>query len=482
MEKAEFIFIPWPLMGHLAQLVELAKLLISRDKRFSITVLISRLPDSLDPVTNKLINSLVDSCTTESLQFFQLPPTDPTPEWSSLTRGYFIQKQLDSQKAHVKKFVQQRRADQSCSSRLTGVVVDMFSTSMIDVADEFGIPSYVFFTSGAAFLSIMLHFQTLEDEHNEDVSEFSKSETALSFPGYANPIPPSVLPMALVEKQLWSRRFLLCARGYRKAKGILINTFTELEPYALNALNILESSPQIYPVGPILNQVQYVSRDVQSGILEWLDGQRPKSVVYISFGSLGSLPMDQVKELARGLERSGHRFLWCLRRPPPKNTIVDFPSEYENYEDVLPEGFLDRTAKVGKIVDWVPQLAVLSHAAVGGFVTHCGWNSTLESIWFGVPLATWPLEGEQQLNAFQLVVDLKLSAGITLDYSSRNQNQPLVTGEEIERGIRKVMESDNEVRKYVKEMSDKSRASIKLGGSSHESLGRLINDMLHYTF
>ncbi|XP_027098667.1 anthocyanidin 3-O-glucosyltransferase 2-like [Coffea arabica] len=479
MEKAELIFIPWPLMGHLAQLVELAKLLISRDERFSITVLISRLPDSLDPVTNKLISSLVDSCTTEALQFYQLPPTNPTPEWSSLTRGYFIQKQLDSQKPHVKDFIQQRKTDQSSSSRLIGVVVDMFSTSMIDVADEFGIPSYVFFTSGAAFLRIMLHFQTLEDDYNQDVSEFSKSETAVSFPGFANPIPPSVLPMALVEKQLWSRRFLPCARGYRKAKGILINTFTELEPYALNSLNLLESSPQIYPVGPILNQVQYVSRDVQSGILKWLDEQPPKSVVYISFGSLGSLPMDQVKELANGLERSGYRFLWCLRRPPPKNTIVDFPSEYGNYEDVLPEGFLDRTANVGKIVGWVPQLAVLSHAAVGGFVTHCGWNSTLESIWFGVPLATWPLEGEQQLNAFQLVIDLKQSVGITLDYSSRNQNQPLVTAEEIERGIRKVMESDSEVRKNVKEMSDKSRESIKLGGSSHGSLGKLISTMLH---
>ncbi|XP_027096740.1 anthocyanidin 3-O-glucosyltransferase 2-like [Coffea arabica] len=479
MEKAELIFIPWPLMGHLAQLVELAKLLINRDKKFSITVLISRLPASLDPITNKLIDSLVASSTTEALQFVQLPPTDPTPEWSSLSRGYFIQKQMDSLKPHVKKFIQQRQTDESSSSKLVGVVVDMFSTSIIDVADEFGIPSYVFFTSGAAFLGLMLHFQSLQDDHNQDVSEFSDSKSALSFPSFANPIPPSVLPIVLVDKPLWMHRFLPCARGYRKAKGILINTFTELEPYAVDSFNLSESSPEIYPVGPILNRVQYVSRDVQSGIMEWLDGQPPGSVIYISFGSLGSLQIDLVKELANGLERSGYRFLWCLRRPPPKNTIVDFPSEYENYRDVLPDGFLDRTSHVGKVVGWVPQLAVLSHAAVGGFISHCGWNSTLESIWCGVPLATWPLESEQQLNAFQLVVELELSVEITLDHSSMDKNQALVTAEQIETGIRMVMESDSEVRKKVKEFSDKSRRSMKQAGSSYESLGSLISKMLH---
>nr|XP_027096637.1 anthocyanidin 3-O-glucosyltransferase 2-like [Coffea arabica] len=479
MEKVELIFIPWPLMGHLAQLVELAKLLIDRDKRFSITVLILRLPDSLDPVTNKLIDSLVASYTTEALKFFQLHPTNHIPECSSLSRGYTIQRQLDSQKPHVKKFIQQRRTDESSSSKLVGVVVDMFFTSIIDVADEFGIPSYVFFTSGAAFLGLMLHFQSLQDDYNQDVSEFSNSKTALSFPSFANPIPPSVLPLALVEKPLWIHRFLLCARGYRKAKGILVNTFTELEPYALDSINLSESSPEILPVGPILNQVQYVSPGIQSGIMKWLDDQPPSSVVYISFGSLGSLQVDQVKELANGLELSGYRFLWCLRRPPPKNTIVDFPSEYENYADVLPEGFLDRTANIGKVVDWVPQLAVLSHAAVGGFISHCGWNSTLESIWCGVPLATWPLESEQELNAFQLVVELKLSVGITLDYLSTNKNQALVRAEQIETGIRKVMESESEVRKKVKEISDKSRRSMKQGGSSYESLGSLISKMLH---
>ncbi|KAL3510640.1 hypothetical protein ACH5RR_030041 [Cinchona calisaya] len=496
MEKAELIFIPWPLMGHLGQMVELANHLINRTKNLSITVLISRLPDSLDPVTNKLINALVSSSTTESLQFFHLPQTDPSPEWSSLSRGYFIQRQLDSQKPHVNKFIEQRLIDNRStpSSKLIGVVVDMFSTSMIDVANELYIPSYVFFTSGAAFLGLMMHCQSLEDEYSQDVSAFSNSKTALEFPSFANPVPPSVMPMAIVDKQLWSYRFLQCARGYRKARGIIINTFTELESYALDSFTFstvseqstygLHKVPRIYPVGPVINRAQHnISDPVQSGrILQWLDDQPPNSVVYISFGSLGSLPIDQVKELAKALEGSGYRFLWCLRRPPPKNSIVDFPSEYEDYRDVLPEGFLDRTETVGKVVNWVPQLAVLSHSAVGGFVSHCGWNSTLESIWCGVPLATWPLEGEQQLNAFQLVKELELSVGITLDYSSRKKDQALVPAEEIERGIRKVMESDSEARKKVKEMRGKSTESMKQGGSSYESLGILIDNMFHNAF
>ncbi|KAL3510642.1 hypothetical protein ACH5RR_030043 [Cinchona calisaya] len=493
MEKAELIFIPWPLMGHLGQMVELAKHLINRTKNLSIRVLISRLPDSLDPVTNKLINSLVSSSTTESLQFFHLPQTNPSPEWSSINRGYFIQRQLDSQKSHVYKFIEQRLIDNRSrpSSKLIGVVLDMFSTSMIDVANELEIPSYVFFTSGAAFLGLMMHCQSLEDEYSQDVSAFSNSKTALEFPTFANPVPSSVISMAIVDKQLWTYRFLQYARGYRKAKGIMVNTFTELESYALDSFTMsgqssygVQKVPRIYSVGPVINRAQHdISGPVQSGgILQWLDDQPPNSVVYISFGSQGSLPINQVEELAKALEGSGYRFLWCLRRPPPKNSILDFPSEFEDYREVLPEGFLDRTEMVGKVVNWVPQLAVLSHSAVGGFVSHCGWNSTLESIWCGVPLATWPLGGEQQLNAFQLVKELELSVGITLDYSSRKKDQALVPAEDIERGIRKVMESESEVRKKVKEMSEKSRESMKQGGSSYESLGSLIDNMFHDAF
>ncbi|KAJ0088976.1 hypothetical protein Patl1_33205 [Pistacia atlantica] len=189
---------------------------------------------------------------------------------------------------------------------------------------------------------------------------------------------------------------------------------------------------------------------------------------------MGSFNEDQVKEIACALEQSGHRFLWSLRQPPPKGQFAT-PSDYTNPTDVLPKRFLDRTVKIGKVIGWAPQVSILAHKAIGGFVSHCGWNSTLESVWFDVPIATWPIGAEQQLNAFEMVIELGLAVEIKMDY---RKNQMIVKSREIEKGIKKLMEDDNERRTRVKEMSEKSRKTIMEGGSSFTSLGCFIDDVM----
>ncbi|GKF66560.1 UDP-glycosyltransferase 71E1, partial [Tanacetum coccineum] len=172
-----------------------------------------------------------------------------------------------------------------------------------------------------------------------------------------------------------------------------------------------------------------------------------------------------------------HRFLWSLRRPPSKEAM-GLPKEYENFKEVLPDGFLERTSNVGKVIGWAPQTAVLSHPSLGGFVSHCGWNSTLESIWFGVPVAAWPLYAEQQINAFKLVVELGIAAEIKMDYKSNigpggGINEMLVKADEIESGILRLM-NDSDMRRNVKQMKDKSRLTVTEGGSSYASIKRFI--------
>ena len=130
--------------------------------------------------------------------------------------------------------------------------------------------------------------------------------------------------------------------------------------------------------------------------------------------------------------------------------------------------------RIGKIIGWAPQVAILSHPAIGGFVLHCEWNSILETLWFGVPIATWPLYAEQQFNAFEMVKEMELAAEIMLDYQTEYTNsQIIVTFEEIERGIKQLMENDSKIRKNVKEMTEKGRKALMDGGSSHFSLGRI---------
>jgi UDP:flavonoid glycosyltransferase YjiC (YdhE family) len=133
------------------------------------------------------------------------------------------------------------------------------------------------------------------------------------------------------------------------------------------------------------------------------------------------------------------------------------------------------TREIGMICGWAPQVEVLAHKAVGGFVSHCGWNSILESLWHGVPIAVWPMYAEQQINAFQMVRDLGLAVELKLDYRRGGE---LVVAEEIEKAVKCLMDGESEVRKRVKEMSGKSTNAVVNGGSSYASLGQLIETIL----
>ncbi|KAE8703902.1 UDP-glycosyltransferase 71B2 [Hibiscus syriacus] len=214
--------------------------------------------------------------------------------------------------------------------------------------------------------------------------------------------------------------------------------------------------------------------------MQWLDEQPPSSVVFLCFGSAGSFSTDQVKEIAYALEQSGHRFLWSLRRSGKQaSDMARSPTDYENVVEMLPEGFLDRTAETGKIIGWAPQVAILGHPATGGFVSHCGWNSILESIWFGVPMMAWPLYSEQQLNALTLVKELGLAVELKMDYKIDDGEVEIIKAKKIEEGIRLLMRYDSDVRERMKKMNDKSRKTLMDGGSSHTILCRFINDIIN---
>ncbi|KAJ6967721.1 anthocyanidin 3-O-glucosyltransferase 2-like [Populus alba x Populus x berolinensis] len=479
MKKAELVFIPTPGISHLVSTVEVAKLLVDRDERLSVTFLIMKIRS--DPKIDRFINSVSTAC--NRIRFIDLPKNEPDPNQPRKFLYSLIETQIPHVKDEVSKLVSQSESSPD-SPTLSGFVLDMFCTPMIDVANEFGVPSYIFLTSGAAFLSLQFYVQALHDEQKVDPAEFKGSDAELVMPCLANPVPAKVLPSVLLNKE-WLPTMLHQARRFRETKGIIINTFEELESHAINSFSE-ENTPPVYPVGPILNLNRDGDCDEESDkykdIKQWLDDQPLSSVVYLCFGSMGGFGEDQVKEIAWGLEQSGHRFLWSLRQPPPQGKMEP-PSDYTNPRDVLPEGFLDRTANTGKIIGWAPQTDILAHPSVGGFVSHCGWNSILESIWFGVPIAAWPLYAEQQLNAFQMIVELGLGVEIKMDYRREfisDGNETVISAGEIERGVRCLMELCDEKREKLKEMSGKSRKALENGGSSFTWLGRFIQDTMDH--
>ncbi|KAH7844025.1 hypothetical protein Vadar_023480 [Vaccinium darrowii] len=475
-------------MGHLVSTVEMAKQLIGRDHRLSVTVLIMKIPLFEKTKVGSTTQSLILLAAEDRLKFAYLPLEDEAAmvELQSKDPLNFMSELVNMNKKHVRDHV--TKVISTESSRLVGFVMDMLCTPMMDVAAEFGLPTYIFFTSNCAFLGFIFHLEALKRVHNQDVTELKDSDAELEVPTFMNPVPAKVLPCVVLDKEAGSIFVMNMTKRLRETKGIMVNSFEELESYAVKSLADDEMVPPIYPVGPVLHfsKGKNEGKEEVIQIMRWLDDQPLSSVVFLCFGGMGSFDGDQVSEIAQALEQSGHRFLWSVRQPPPKGK-VEMPSDYQDLNQVLPEGFLERTSNIGKVIGWAPQVAVLSHKAVGGFVSHCGWNSTLESLWCGVPMATWPMYAEQQINAFQLVRELRFAVEIKLDhkkdYMYDSDNITLVTADEIENGIRKLMENEDksseEIRQKVNEMSEKCKIAVKEGGSSYNSIGRFIKDVMN---
>jgi len=233
-------------------------------------------------------------------------------------------------------------------------------------------------------------------------------------------------------------------------------------------LSAAEMRPSIYTVGPLISSSLLESDDNydKEGCLKWLDRQPASSVLFVAFGSKGTLSDNQIRELAFGLEASGQRFLWVLRKEPIPPSDSTMTAEADTRE-VFPEGFESRTEDRGLVVrSWAPQIPVLSHPSTGGFLSHCGWNSTIESISHGVPMIAWPLVAEQRMNAFLLVKEMKVAI------EAKKGPDGLVSRQEVERAARELMEGDGgmKIKKRMGELKEAANNALAEGGSSYNAI------------
>lgn len=318
-QKASLIFIPLPVISHLLSTIKMAKLLADADHRLSITVLILKQQSPDNKIASYITNS-PDS----QITFIEVE----SPEAKST--GLFF----DSHKGPIKATV----AAVTGGEKLAGLFVDVLCISLIDVAAELGAPAFVFFTCGSAILGLMFHLQGLMSRrgHDQGLAEYKDSDAEVSVSTYVNPVPAKVWPGTVFQRD---GGFYVLTSKLREASGIVVNTFLEIEPHAIEALAGDGGIPAVYPVGPLLQDDTDDGGRERAEILLWLDEQPDSSVVFLCFGTHGCFGEDQVKEIAVALERSGQRFLWSLRKPPPRGT-AESVGEYENPGEVLPEGFL----------------------------------------------------------------------------------------------------------------------------------------------
>lgn len=277
-------------------------------------------------------------------------------------------------------------------------------------------------------------------------------------------------------KRTWQWEFFKGVNAAdQRSFGEVFNSFHELEPdYVEHFHKTL--ARRVWLVGPValaskdmaVRGTDAPSPDADSCI-RWLDAKPAGSVVYVSFGTLTKFAPAELHQLARALDLSGVNFVWVIGAAAGQDSA-----------EWMPEGFADLIACGGRgflIRGWAPQMLILSHPALGGFVTHCGWNSVLEAVSAGVPMVTWPRYADQ-FNNEKLVVEL-LKVGVSIgakDYASGVEAHEVIAGEVIAESIRKLMEADA-VQKKAKDLGVKARRAVEKGGSSYDDVGRLMDEL-----
>ncbi|KAJ4847074.1 hypothetical protein Tsubulata_044155, partial [Turnera subulata] len=354
------------------------------------------------------------------------------------------------------------------------VVSDMYFHWTTDVAAKYGIPRLVFHGTSSFFLCVAECLRL----YGQQIKVLPESEPFVmpNLPGDIEvtrnqiPEPEKLDPYGLGFKELYWK----VKKSELVSYGVIVNSFYELEPvYADHYRKSL--GRRAWHIGPLSlcnrNIEDKVIRGREASICEheclsWLNSKEPNSVVYVSFGSFPIFSADQLKELAIGLEASRQQFIWVVNK--------NKRSEGEE-EDWLPEGYEKRIEGRGLIIKgWAPQVLILDHEAVGAFVTHCGWNSTLEGITAGLPLVAWPLGGEQFFN--EKMVTQMLKIGISIGVTKFREE---VKSKTIQKAITRIIEGEEaeEMRNRAKALGEMARKAVEESGSSHSDLNALIEEL-----
>lgn len=346
----------------------------------------------------------------------------------------------------------------SLSPPLSAMITDMsFASTVIPITDSLGLPNYIFFTSSAKMLTLYVSFHTMLGPNCE-------IKDGLKVSGL-EPIPKAWIPPPLLEEDnnLLKTFFTENGKKMTESDGILVNTYESIEHEALAALNegrVLIGLPSAIAIGPLPPCKFETSQQ-----LAWLDNQPTGSVFYISFGSRTAMSREQIRELGEGLVRSGCRFLWVV-----KDKKVDMEDD-EKLIEVLGQGLLERVKEKGLAVKkWLNQEEVLSHPAIGGFLSHCGWNSLSEALWNGVRILAWPQHGDQKINA-NLVE--RIGLGMWVKSWGWGEEDMLVKAEDIAERVREIMGNDS-LRLQALHIKEEARVAVGDGGSSTKTLTTLI--------
>ena len=362
---------------------------------------------------------------------------------------------------------------------ITFIVYSLSLHWVVEVANELNLPSALLWVEPATvFLLYYYYFHGYEDIIKNSIRNPSCSIEFQGLPSeFTGPDLPSFMdstkPHSSRAIQIFKQQFEALEK--ESNPKVLVNTFDALEPEALRAIG---GKFELIGIGPLVPSFFFGGKDPSNEIsfggdlfqgsedcIQRMDTKNKGSVIYISFGTICVLSKPQMEEIAGGLLDSGRPFLWVI-------TEKQYP-EGKKEEDEL--SCIEELEKLGKIVSWCPQMEVLSHPSLGCFVTHCGWNSTLESLVCGVPMVAFPQWIDQGTNA-KLIEDV-WKTGVRV----KANNEGVVERDEIRRCLDLVMEdgeNGEEMRRNAKKWKDLGSEAVKEGGSSEKNFKAFVNDII----
>lgn len=469
--KPHVVCVPYPAQGHINPMLKFAKLLHTRG--FHVTfvntefnrrrLLKSRGSDSLIGLPDFRFETIPDGLPDSDADATQdIPSLCLSTSTTCLGPFRDLLKKLN---------------DTDGVPRVSCVVGDGAMSFTVDAAEELGVPVVLFWTTSVCGFFCYTQYQSLLDKGYfplKDMSDVTNGylDTIIDwipsikgirwrdFPSFIRTTDPNDIMFNYINGEI--------ARAHR-ASAIILNSFKKLEKEVLEAL--APNFPPIYTIGPLHLQINQIEdnnlKSIGSNLwkeepecLDWLNTKEPNSVVYVNFGSITVMTHDQLVEFAWGLANSNLTFLWVIR-----------PDLVGGDTAVIPHEFVEVTKKRSFLASWCPQEQVLNHPSIGGFLTHCGWNSNLESLCSGVPMVCWPFFAEQQTNCWYCCTHW----GIGMEIDSN------VKRDEVENLVKELM-----IGKKGKEMSSRAiewkelayEAIESSSGSSMLNVEELVNKVL----
>ncbi|XP_002992464.2 anthocyanidin 3-O-glucosyltransferase 7 [Selaginella moellendorffii] len=468
--KVHVLAFPAPAQGHISPMIHLCKF-IAQDPSFTISWV------NIDSLHDEFVKHWVAPAGLEALRLHSIPfswklPRGVDANVAGNVGDWFTAaaRELPGGLEDLIRKLGEEGDPVSC------IVSDYICDWTQDVADVFGIPRIILWSGNVAWTSLEYHIpELLEKDHifpsKGKASPDEANSVIIDYVRGVKPLRLADVPdylLASEGQEVWKEICIKRSFVVKRARWVLVNSFYDLEAPTFDFM-ASELGLRFIPAGPLFllddSRKNVVLRPENEDCLGWMDEQNPGSVLYISFGSVAVLSVEQFEELAGALEASKKPFLWVIR---PELVVGGHSNESYN-------GFCERTKNQGFIVSWAPQLRVLAHPSMGAFLTHCGWNSVQESIANGIPMLGWPYGGDQTTNSKFIVADWKIGVRFC-----KTVGQGLIGRGEIEDGIKKVMDSDEgkKMQERVENLKTLARKAMdKELGKSFRGLQAFLEDL-----